>query len=248
MKPPQVSVIVNGYTEAGNSSFAEHLMRHYAAMPLMLKRQFELILIDDHSPVPISAPPGLPALNLRIFRIDDDIDWNQPGARNLGVIQARSYQVLLHDLGQSTPAATLEKVIALGDTQDTIYKFHRLAEDDQSILAEHPNTLLMARARFLKYFGYDEEFAGHYGREDSTFTRLQRRFGAKIKTVSRSYPMINRKRDEEYSYSRLNRDMSFNSRLMAEKLELGRVKNHACFSRKFLAFKFHLVSASSLSD
>jgi glycosyltransferase involved in cell wall biosynthesis len=246
MTPPKLSIIVNAYTESGNAAFASNLMSYYAAMPIELKQQFEIIIVDDHSPVPITAPLGVSPLYLRILRIDEDIPWNQPGARNLGVIHARCDGILMHDLGQCAPETTLRKLIKIKDAGRSIYKFPRLDEEDNSRMIEHPNTLFLSRGRFLRYYGYDEEFAGHYGLEDSTFVRLQRRMGAKIKIMSKAYPITHRKKDEDYCYATLNRDLTFNTQLMKAKLAKGRLRDESCFSRKFLNFRFHLVQESSL--
>lgn len=243
--PLNLSIIVNCYTEIDNFHFFESLVQHYSEMPLYIRRNFELIIVDDHSPAPIEAPLTS-LLNIRIFRIDDNIEWNQPGARNLGVTHARCDNILLHDIGQSAPEKTLAKLIGIKDAGRYIYKFPRLNDRDNTRMIEHPNTFFMSRGRFLRYFGYDEEFAGHYGREDSTFIRLQRRMGTKIKTMSEAYPIIHRKMAEDYSYAILKRCMLFNTQLMKAKLAKGRLHDESCFSRKFLNFRFHLVKESSL--
>ncbi len=241
----KLSIIVNCYTEINNLHSVTNLVQHYSEMPLSIRRNFELIMVDDHSPAPIESHLAF-LLNIRIFRIDDNIEWNQPGARNLGVTHARCDNILMHDLGQCAPEITLAKLIGIKNAGRCIYKFPRLNDKDNTRMIKHPNTFFMSRGRFLRYFGYDEEFAGHYGREDSTFVRLQRRMGAKIKTVSEAYPIIHRKMDEDYSYATLERCMYFNTQLMEAKLAKGRLHDESCFSRKFLNFRFHLVQESSL--
>ena len=51
-------------------------------------------------------PPDLP-LNLTWIRIREDIAWNQPGARNLGAVYAKSDKILITDLDHEFPEATL---------------------------------------------------------------------------------------------------------------------------------------------
>lgn len=245
---PSVTIIVNCYSEVGNASFVANLVRHYHGLPVSIKERFELLLVDDHSPHALeSFVQG--DLNMRILRIDDDVPWNQPGARNLGVVYSRSDKIVMHDVGQCLPQQTLEKIVKMANPANRIYKFISVAERDASVkLKSHPNTLFMSRAQFLRYYGYDEEFAGHYGREDTCFTRLQRRFGARIKRLPSRYPVICRERDENFVYSNLKRDKTINTALMEKKLNLARHLDEQCFSRKFLSFTFHLAKEFRLSD
>jgi len=241
MGAPSVAIIVNCYSETGNSSFVSNLVKHYQEFPVSLKEKFELILVDDHSPCPlVSFVQG--DLNMRILRVDDDIPWNQPGARNLGVVYSRSDKIVMHDVGQCLPPQTLEKIVRMANPSNRIYKFIGVSERDASLkLKSHPNTLFMSRSRFLRHYGYDEEFAGNYGREDTCFTRLQRRFGARIKCLPNRYPVVCRERDENFVYSDLKRDKEVNTALMEKKLNLARRRDERCFSRKFLSFSFHLA-------
>jgi predicted glycosyltransferase involved in capsule biosynthesis len=243
---PLVTIVVNCYAEVGNAPFVANLVKHYQDLPLSLREKFELILVDDHSPHALeSFVQG--SLNMRILRIDEDIPWNQPGARNLGVVYSRSDKIIMHDVGQCLPKQTLEKIVSMKNPSNRIYKFQSMSERNGVITQSHPNTLFMSRSRFFRYYGYDEEFAGNYGREDSCFTRLQRRFGARIKTFSKRYPVIFRERDEDFVYSELKRDKQVNTALMESKLNIGRQRDERCFSRK-LAFSFHLAKEFRLHD
>jgi len=245
---PSVTIVVNCFAEAGNAPFVANLVKYYEGLSFDLKKKFELILVDDHSPFSLNAfVQG--DLNMRILRVDEDIPWNQPGARNLGVVYSRSDKIVMHDVGQCLPQQTLEKLVHMANPANRIYKFKSVSERDGAMRPKsHPNTLFMSRARFLRYYGYDEEFAGNYGREDTCFTRLQRRFGARIKTFSSRYPVIFRERDEDFIYSDLKRDKQVNTALMERKLEAARHLDERCFSRKFLAFSFHLAKESRLGD
>jgi predicted glycosyltransferase involved in capsule biosynthesis len=245
---PAVTIIVNCYSEIDNASFVGNLVNHYQDLPVALKEKFEVILVDDHSPHALASfVQG--RLNMRILRVDDDIPWNQPGARNLGVVYSRSDKIVMHDVGQCLPQQTLEKIVEIANPSNRIYKFAGVSERDSSVkLKSHPNTLFMSRSRFLRYYGYDEEFAGHYGREDTCFTRLQRRFGARIGRLSSRYPVIFRERDEDFDYSGLKRDKTINTALMERKLALARRLDEGCFSRKFLSFSFHLAMEFRLRD
>lgn len=238
--PVQLSIIVNCYVEPANREAAARLLACYDQVDDALKPRIELILVDDHSPLRID-PPSKPGLKARLFRIDEDIAWNQPGARNLGAVHARADRLLMHDMGQHAPSNTLRRLLSMRPPGQRIYKFRRVEEGTGRALPPHANSLFLSRTRFLQWFGYDEQFAGHYGREDSTFTRLARRFGARLKHLPAAYPLVQRPRDEDVDYARMKRDMTVNTELMREKLELGRAKDDACFSRRFLDFPFHEV-------
>src|SRR4051812_37755228 len=58
----------------------------------------EFILVDDCS----DEVPDIKGynLNIRLIRIDTDISWNQPGARNLAALSARGEWGLFFDIDQ----------------------------------------------------------------------------------------------------------------------------------------------------
>lgn len=56
----------------------------------------EFIIIDDRSPLHYEIPNF--NINLRWIKINENIKWNQAGARNLGVLSAKSDKFIITDL------------------------------------------------------------------------------------------------------------------------------------------------------
>lgn len=163
-----VSLIVNAYSA---QPALDRQLAHWAGYPRALLEQVELVVVDDGSPVPLQLPAdALPAGGRVVLgRIQQDIAWNMPGARNLGAMLAGGRFLLFHDIDHFLPAASLSLLLgnAASLAADTLYRFHRL-ENGQPINS-HVNSFLCARDGFLRIGGYDEDFAGHYGHEDSFF-------------------------------------------------------------------------------
>src|SRR5262245_3573566 len=74
---------------------------HYAAWgsyPAELRSRVRFLLVDDGSPTPLEPPPPDLNVNLKIFRIKQDIVWNIPGAKNLLLFQAETPWILVSDI------------------------------------------------------------------------------------------------------------------------------------------------------
>jgi hypothetical protein len=193
------------------------------------------ILIDDCSPTPLRRIRQ--THNLRIYRINQDIPWNMAGARNLAFRIADTKWVLCADIDHVITAEALRSITRL-DLRDpnTVYTFRRQREDGY-IGCHAIIDMLMNRRRYLEVGGYDEDFCGHYGKEDTFF--LERLRFERFNIVHREdivlswYPKLGATRT-------LNRDTSTNARIFAHKirsLKEGNYKNGAC-----LRFPWSLVS------
>lgn len=142
-----------------------------AALPLDLQSSIEMIVVDDGS----STWPALDAIRMlcesekpqlvemRLYRMLEDIPWNMDACRNLAVSEAATPWVLLTDIDHRIPEKTWRKIITGGFKEDAAYKFGRVSEPDMAPYKQHPNTWLMTRELFDKAGGYDERFRGWYG-------------------------------------------------------------------------------------
>lgn len=165
------------------------ILYSYFGQTEMLKKQVKewqkyrdsvkLVYVDDCSPAPLVKPEGTEA-----YRVIDDIKWNQCGARNLGMSKQKGW-VLVLDMDYVVTKQNIHDIIALKPKKGTVYYFGREGEDISYTL------YLIHSDDFKKIGGYDEDFAGHYGWEDSLFNRrvkdaLNREVHEKIKI--RYYP------------------------------------------------------------
>lgn len=183
-----LSVVIPFYRNQGM------LARQYAvwsfAWPRELKRQVEIVVVDDGSPesaVDVARPAGLPALS--IYRVLEDRPWHQHGARNLGAHVAKGPFLLMTDMDHVIPAATLAAVLALAD-EGQVATFGRVdaptggawrstewptmartVRPDGS-LKPHVNSFALSRGLYWRVGGYDEDYCGVYGTDGVFRKRL----------------------------------------------------------------------------
>jgi hypothetical protein len=155
------------------------LARHYEiwqAWPSALKRQVEIVIVDDASPEGAAAdvprPEGLPGLS--IYRVQKDVPWHQDGARNLGAHVAAGTWLLLTDMDHVLPAESAEALLKRID-RGRIDKGHiytlerfdartgRLMRNRWGLSKPHPNSFVVTRETYWHIGGYDEELCGVYG-------------------------------------------------------------------------------------
>ncbi len=173
-----------------------HLMVWRDEWSAELKRDIEIVLVDDGSPEPAADViaemwngdrTGLPALSL--YRVLEDRPWHQHGARNLGAHVAEGRWLLMTDMDHVVPASTLNEILGVLQTTpkndvltfgrvdapatltwraDHWTEFARTRREDGT-LKPHVNSFCVSRKRYWALGGYDEDFVG-YG-TDAQFRR-----------------------------------------------------------------------------
>lgn len=235
----RLSYVVSVYFNEGDCTSLESLLRTYSGYSADLLDGLQFVVVDDASPVPATVPPDIP-INLLLLRIHEDIPWNQPGARNLGVVYARSDKVLLTDLDHEVPENTLRYVFRMRNPGRTMYQIRRF-DDRNKPIKPHPNTFVLSRGRFLLYYGYDEDFCGHYGCDDSVFRRWQRNHGTRFRFLPSSCHIRMRNMSRTGGHS-LARDLSHNKALARKKKQFwNEYGPEAGHSRRFLDFSWRIV-------
>lgn len=235
-----LSYVITLYTNtpAHTSMVADHL-RTYAAYAPELMDRVQFVIVDDASPCPPEIPRDLD-LNILVVRVREDIRWNQAGARNLGIVYARSDKVFISDADHLVPEATMRKLVGMRDCGRTMYRFARINEDG-TYTKPHDNTYLLSRGRYLELFGNDEQFAGHYGDEDNFFWRWQRYHGTRFIRLPRRYP-IQHCFKICGAYHTLTRERERNAALYRNKrAQMTEHGPHAAHARSFLEFAWDLV-------
>jgi len=191
-------------------------IEHWSKINPAIKPLFEFILVDDHSDVEYQLPQT--DLNIRLFRVIDDLPWNQAGARNLGVFHATGQAGLFIDIDQFIYLEFLERLCMAAPNleRDTI-NFFRNKEliniQNNEAMAHHPNSFVVNLADFKRIGMYDEDFVGHYGFEDVFLMKVWEARGGKLKlineVVSENLP---------FGTSTLNRDVTRNHDLVLRKV------------------------------
>lgn len=237
----ELTLVFNVFFNQANYSPLLDALRHYSSYDSYILDRLQFVIVDDCSPVEISIDDL--GLNLSVYRIETDISWNQGGARNLGVTFAKSDKVVVSDIDLLFPEHTLQHLIDRNNPGKHMFKFWRLEETGRH-MRPHANVFFFSRARFLKFFGYDEEFSGGYGAEDYRFVKYQKAQGTVFRKLSKKYFIENRLSiDRTQSYHSLKRSFERNTpidnRKRNESIAFGELAGH---SRIFLNYQFKLIA------
>ena len=176
--------------------------------------EVELIFIDDCSAIPLDVSQ-LP-LQARCFRVLDDIAWNMPGAKNLGALQAKGEWLFFYDADQFLDAKGLKKLVEQLKVlpSNTLYRFNRFQLSDSSPLPVHQNCQVLKKIEYVEVGGYDEDFCGAYGHDDSYFERIWTFRKGKITVLNEPFIFD----DGELATQNLNRDTHKNRVLRRKKM------------------------------
>ena len=167
MSEPETITLLYPYYQNGGM-----LNRHLSEWEgYKIKEKFKAIVVDDGSPTD-------PAINhlegvdvgfpIELYRIKEDIPWNQDGARNLGMTHATGW-CLISDMDHLLNVTNARKLAALTYDRAVHYVPNR-EKPDGSKYHHHPNTYFLTSDLYWLAGGYDESFRGYYG-SDSVFKR-----------------------------------------------------------------------------
>jgi hypothetical protein len=198
--------------------------------PALLAR-LKFLVIDDHSDEPLTVAPGLPGL--RLVRVDDDIDWNMPGCRNLAATLSSTEWMLYFDVDNVASEASLRKIVDALPRLDArrLHVFRRT--QDGVDVEPHINSFLITRLGFWRAGGYDEDFSGHYGFEDVLFRMMWRKHvGTEVLLTDIAFEQMS------FRTAGLDRDTTRNQALIQQRAAAGLPK-----PRGMLRFGWHEVDA-----
>ena len=240
----ELSYVQHFYVSNDQPEALYRLLRKAEQYPPELLDRMYFVLVDDGSPIPYEIPDF--SLNFIWLKVQKDIPWNEEGARNLGVVYAKSDNVLLSDLDHEFPVETLRQLAESGPCGRNIYRFHRFNLEGREINA-HANIFFLSRARYVRFHGFDEEFAGGYGAKDVAFIKFQKYQGSRLKLFggrwnTRASCHVRGDVDQKKECHDLQRDFTVNTPVHARKRfeiqEYGRMSGH---SREFLDFPFTVL-------
>lgn len=155
------------YAYYDNATMLEKHLQEWANYP----PEIQIVLIDDASP----NTPALDVLdktkaiiNFQLYRIKENIPWNQNGARNLGMIEGcKTEWALMLDMDHLLSAGHAQRALRM-KKEHAHYYVPRRVWPDGKLYRRHPNSFLLQKEKFLSCGGYDEDFCGFYG-SDSIF-------------------------------------------------------------------------------
>jgi hypothetical protein len=209
-----LTLITHVYNAQGPVDQQLALWRAFA--PDLLAR-LSFLVIDDHSDTPLSVDKG--PLDLRLLRVEDDIDWNMPGCRNLAATVAETAWMLYFDVDNVASEASLRKIVDALPQLDT-KRLHVFRRVEGGVDVEpHINSFLITRQGFFRAGGYDEDFSGHYGFEDVLFRMMWRKHvGTEVLLTDIAFEQI------AFRTSGLDRDTTRNQALAQARAAAGMPK------------------------
>lgn len=175
-----------------NPSMLEKQAEFFSAYPDDLKPYLQLIVTDDGSPTKPAkhCDIGFP---FELYRMKQDIRWNQDACRNVGAHHAKHPWLLLCDMDHLIPAETIRALvedrchmrdinpeIETSFDASRIYKFERKDWPNLEYKKPHPNTWFVTHKRYWRAGGYDERFAGYYGTDAEFRDRMHTQCGTTI--------------------------------------------------------------------
>lgn len=231
MSSKELSIVCNMYNDKKDSKEADDFIYQFRNFPPDLKSKFELILVDDCSPMPVEVQEQ--GIDTTLLRVDTDIPWNQPGARNLGFLVAAAPKILGTDADMRFTPEVIKRMIKTpaDDKVRHCYCYKRCSNiPEEKGSYNLPNIFLISRKTWLSAQGYDEDFAGSYGYDDIALLD-------KIPKAQKEPRVFLVDFVGGLNTEALSRDTSVNGSLRAKK------KNKKlAYSKDMLRFDWHVVT------
>ena len=136
-----------------------------------LKDNVQIILIDDHGTPSVKDMISDKTMdyNLSVYRIQDDLKFNTPGALNLGMMLAATPWILTMDSDCTFEPDVMQKLLDFKPEQKNVYHFfrNRITDDPKKIgnVRVLPCTLLLHKDAFIEVNGFDEDYTGEWSTE-----------------------------------------------------------------------------------
>lgn len=178
--------ILRGITQVtpyyNNPRMLEHHVENWGYYPDEVLQHLQIIIVDDHSfhnqraEVVLSRADQRIRDRIRLFYVEDDIPWNQHGARNLGALSARTDwlwcadmdRIMLYPFMRMAMAAELEQRPYASRGMDRRKYLSRVD------LPKTTNQFFIPRKVYWEAGGYDEWYCGTYGGDYEFIQEMER--------------------------------------------------------------------------
>lgn len=138
-----------------------------------VRDRVNILIVDDGSPNPVKdyiteeMRVALWDFDFQIYRIQQDLKWNTPGALNLGLCVAPTDWVLIMDSDCAFDNENMEILLKADPESSSVYHFprQRIGKRGDNLMNKRylPCTKLFHRNIFeTKLGGFDEDYTGEY--------------------------------------------------------------------------------------
>lgn len=157
------------YPFFGEEKRFETLFDYWNSYSSEIKDSLQIVIVDDHGTPPIDSLMTKSKdkhcdFNLAIYRIEDDLKFNTPGALNLGIMCSSTPWILIMDSDCMFENNEMKKLIEFKPDPLWQYKFPRKRITNDEHWAKNvrylPCTMLFHKNMFLDIGGFDEDFTG----------------------------------------------------------------------------------------
>lgn len=164
-----------------NTSMLRLQLETWASYPPEVRDRFLFIVIDDCSPEPAESVvrEGRGDIRIELYRVERDVAWGWPGAKNIGMHHAPDGPALITDIDHVLEPEDAEILLRLKVKPDAHYIPRRRKASDRSEYKRHPSTYVMQRSLFWQIGGFEEKWLGLYG-TDSMMRRRAERMSRRI--------------------------------------------------------------------
>jgi len=164
----KISILVPYYR---NPKTLKYQLGRWRKFKKVFRVQIKFVIVDDGSPKPIRISEREKSdLDIKVYRINENIPWNVCGAKNLLVNRCETRWFLMHDIDHYMRRPSVEQMLSLKKDQDMVYHFSSRNKSHRSII-----TLFTTRKIFRDIGGYNEDFAGVRGNIDLELYKRMRR-------------------------------------------------------------------------
>jgi hypothetical protein len=153
----------------------EMLLEWWAVIRHYPKDRVAFRFVDDYSKqFPLEIPEDiLRDFDVMHFRVEDDIPWNEMGARNLAMHHSEGW-VYMTDPDYLLLPESMAKLLDLNLKPGNFYHLRARAVHDRRELFRPENMAVLHTKDFRTAGGYDEDFAGAYGFSDTLLFKFLR--------------------------------------------------------------------------
>lgn len=182
-----------------NEQMLRHQMQTWLSYPTYIKERIKIIIVDDASEskkvstIIIDMNNGdILFKNIHVFRINENIPWNQDGAKNLGMKNVKNVCCkadelnnqeidpicLLCDIDHVLPISCMISLMHDMDNNEfdfkkTVYLVPRKRIRPCGKIEElnvNKNIFLMSYSMFWSFGGYNEDVCGVYGTDNLSYS------------------------------------------------------------------------------
>jgi len=183
--------------------------------------RISLLIVDDYGDPPQNIPVDIQAMmHCSLFRVTEQIPWNQMGARNLGMKEPFADWVVMMDPDMVVEPPVAKRLLAQVKKmkQGQVLKLFLRYTNDVSD-GSSPNVYMIHKADFHRVGGYDEDYAGNKGWSDVQFMHTLRAAKFQILQYPSLWVRYYRPRDiKDATVNTLNRSVRVNKHLHLRKM------------------------------